>query len=156
MSTLTRRQENVLYFYYHLGWSFRLIGRAFSIDQRTVRREHETALNWLRLSADECRTPPIIGGLLRSSSSSQTGDATTALHRQEKLLSSLESWMDRRAADRGVIEECMGSHVSPPTHIKKNSWDAWELDYLARSGKRSMCTSDYDAKRLDRYVPHQG
>ena len=155
-SVVTARQYAALHLFYVEGWSYRRIGKALGIAGPTayelVCRGKNNVLTYCVEQATP-NTSPIVETLVSSQASTQTRDMHAAAERQDELLDTFEAQLERRLSELDALESCMSGDSFLPSHVKRNTYDRWEITVLNESGATSLCSSAYEARRLHRFIP---
>jgi hypothetical protein len=149
---LTAKQYIALRAYYVEGMSHAAISRTLMCSRQNTQmlvsaarakmiRAYEDGVIDIRL---------LVEGLLRPSPTSNvTRDLGTSASRRERLLDALELRMQQRALESRAIAECMSGSSFVPTHIKRNSFDQWEMRYLnERQGRGTVPSAAYRAANV--------
>ena len=146
--TITARQYITLRLYYVEGWSERRIGAAFSITHQAAHDRLIRARRWVfEAAGDEgLAASPLVEALLAPSpTSSPTSNVGVAASRQDELLDSLELLTEQHAQQAASFIECMSGDSHLPTHVKRNTFDQWEMRYAADHRCEQLPTSAYNA-----------
>jgi hypothetical protein len=137
---LSPREFFALRGYYYVGMSARLIGETLSCTRQAAEALIKVGRQKLIRACEDGQVafPLLVEGLMRPSPTANvTRDTGTSASRQERLLDALELHVQRRALDFQEIGECMAGDSFVPTHIKRNSFDQWELHFLNEKAGRS-------------------
>lgn len=154
MATITARQYIVMRLWYVEGWSQRRIGRFLGIHQKSVWDLISRGRRWIIRTASEggpSRHLLIEVLLAPSPTSSPTSNLGVAASRQDELLDALELLIQHRAAEAASYQECMSGDSHLRTHVKRNTFDLWELRYAMAHQCSQLPTSAYDCCRAWRY-----
>ena len=149
----TTRQEAVLILYYVYGRTHRQIGQALGISPQASHSLVQRATReWMRMVTDEgVDATVLVEGLLRSSMASATSDAHLgrAFTRQEELADALALRVEQREAELSMYEQWLDADSHLPSHVKRNTYDQWELHYLCT---HKCKTPPYEARSLWQYA----
>jgi hypothetical protein len=153
-NVVTTRQQIALLLFYVEGYSHRRIGESLGIKHASVQRLILRGSRWLICAAAEeggATSPRLRALLAPSPTTDPTRNVGLAALRQDELLDALELHMEREARTADAIRECMSGDSHLPTHVKRNSFDQWELRYAMDHECFQLPTSAYNARVAQRY-----
>jgi hypothetical protein len=152
---LSTSQYLALRAYYVQGMTQAAISRTLGCSRQNVHMLVMTARAKLVRACEDGVVDflSVVEGLMRPSPTSNvTCDVGKAASRQEQLLDALELRMQQRALESEDTRECMSGSSFVPTHIKRNSFDQWELRFLNEgTGRNSVPSSAYRPRNMARF-----
>jgi hypothetical protein len=152
--TITARQYIALRLYYVEGWNYSRIGEAFGVTKQAVHQVVMRGRHWIIQACGVQgvdATPRLRVLLAPSPTLSPTRNVGVATSRQDELLDALELRMEQQASMADSLSECMSGDSFRSTHVKRNSFDQWELRYAMLNNCLQLPTSAYNARVAQRY-----
>lgn len=154
MATITARQYIVMRLWYVEGWSQYRIAKGLGITQPSVYGLIARGRRWIfeAVSEEGAITLRRVEVLLAPSpTSSPTSNLGVAASRQDELLDALELLMEHQASEAAIYDECMSGDSILRTHVKRNTFDLWELRYAMAHQCAQLPSSAYNAHIASRY-----